>query len=48
MRRFDNCRLASIAGAFGLGLMLALTCYFKLALFLAAALLILLCLRISR
>lgn len=48
MRRFDRCRLASAAGAFGLGILLALLCYFKLALILAAALLVLLCWQFTR
>lgn len=36
------CQLAAIAGAFGLGALLALLCSFRLALILAAALLVLL------
>lgn len=43
MRRFDNFRLAPAAGAFALGILLTMLCHFKLALFIAALLLILLC-----
>lgn len=48
MRRFDNFWLVPAAGAFALGALLTMLCHFKLALFFAAVLLILLCRRIMR
>ncbi|HWP51095.1 MAG TPA: hypothetical protein VN626_05275 [Clostridia bacterium] len=40
MRRFQCCRLAAIAGAFGLGALLVLLCSFRLALIFATVLLV--------
>lgn len=48
MRRFDSFWLAPAAGAFALGILLTLLCHFRLALFLAALLLVLLCKRIMK
>lgn len=48
MRRFQCCRLALVGGAFGLGALLVLICSFKLALFLAVVLLVLLCWQLVR
>ncbi|MEG2203778.1 MAG: hypothetical protein RRY21_01325 [Oscillospiraceae bacterium] len=42
MRRDRHCSFAAVAGAFGLGLLLSLTCSFRLALIFAAALLVVL------
>lgn len=42
MRRYNRCSFAAVTGAFGLGLLLALTCSFRLALLFAALLLVVL------
>lgn len=43
MRRYQRPGLAAVSAAFGLGLLLALTCSLRLALILAAILILLLC-----
>ena len=43
MRRYQRPGFAAVAGAFGLGLLLALTCSLRLALILAAIMILLLC-----
>lgn len=48
MRRYQCCRLAIIAGAFGLGALLVLLCSFRLALILAVVLLVMLCFQLTR
>ena len=42
MRRYNRGGIAAVAGAFGLGLLLALTCSFRLALIFAGVLLVIL------
>ena len=48
MRRYQRPGFAAVAGAFGLGLLLALTCSLRLALILAAIMILLLCRYILR
>ena len=43
MRRYQRPGLAAVSAAFGLGLLLALTCSLRFALILAAILILLLC-----
>ena len=43
MRRYNCGQFAAAAGAFGLGVLLAITCSFKLALFLAVVMLLAVC-----
>ena len=48
MRREQYCRLAAVAGAFGLGALLVMASAYRLALIIAAGLLIILCRQLTK
>ena len=48
MRRYNCGQLIAVGGAFGLGVLLAITCSFRLALFFAVVLLLAVCWTVAK